>query len=231
MYRRDVYGQFCRCDFEFAISLRENGVEYKCDIITALKHRLDYRGARAAVAITDGLVKADEGHVTAKTERESFFPDSLLQAALSIQLENGRASYESDRVHILNWLIGRTGSDLELPVLMNDRAYDALNNMLHGRIAAGAVRRAVEGGEEMLATYLKAINLSNLRKLEVDFLGCDACTSAIAVTSLGFLFLHGGSLCRVVLHLIYICAGTGAIHQLTPKHTRRFQANALLHTV
>ena len=88
--------------------------------------------------------------------------------------------YESDRVHILNWLIGRTGSDLELPVLMNDRAYDALNNMLHGRIAAGAVRRAVEGGEEMLATYLKAINLSNLRKLEVDFLGCDACTTAVA---------------------------------------------------
>ena len=94
-----VCGPVCRCDFEFAISLRENGVEYKCDVITALRHRLDYRGARAAVAITDGLVAADEEHVTAKTERESFFPDSLLQAALSIQLQNGEASYESGRNH------------------------------------------------------------------------------------------------------------------------------------
>ena len=167
------------CDFEFAISLRENGVEYKCDIITAQKHRLN-GGARAAVAITDGLVAADEGHVSAKTARESFFPDSLLQAAMSIQLQNGLASVESDRIHILNWLIGRTGSDLELPVHTTHSAYDDLNAMLHGRVAAGAVRRAVEGGAEMLATYLRAINLSNLRKLAVDFLGCDACTAAIA---------------------------------------------------
>ena len=132
------------------------------------------------MAITDGLVAADEGHVSAKTARESFFPHSLLQAAVSIQLQNGLASVESDRIHILNWLIGRTGSDLELPVHTTHSAYDDLNAMLHGRVAAGAVRRAVEGGAEMLATYLRAINLSNLRKLAVDFLGCDACTAAIA---------------------------------------------------
>ena len=45
-------------------------------------------------------------HTQVKQLREALFPDSLLEAALEVLVQNGQASVESDRTHILNSIMG-----------------------------------------------------------------------------------------------------------------------------
>lgn len=84
-----------------------------------MKHAAN--GKYGAVGITDGVCWADDGdglgnpNTRHKTLRENPFPASVLDTAVTVKLEEGQASVESDRVHILNAIAGRKGEELELP--------------------------------------------------------------------------------------------------------------------
>jgi hypothetical protein len=148
--------------------------DYLYDVYTAPEG-----AAQAAVGITDGLCQADGNSAINKTARERHFPHELLEPAMAVELELGHASVQSDRVHILN-AIARTG-DLDSPPPQQHAAFAALNAALRGRIAAGALRIAVEQGGELLRTTLAVLKASALEIVHVDFSGeCVGLTPEVA---------------------------------------------------
>ena len=83
--------------------------------------------------------------------------------------------------HILNHIVQR-GLD-EVP-LVACPVYDTLNNTLHGRVAAGALRSAVEsaadGDRLKLDACLRALACSGLRSVQLSFRDCPQFTDAMA---------------------------------------------------
>ena len=112
------------CLQEVAVSLGLSADDYLYDVVTAHQHRGRNGCPNPGVALLDGMVEADrheclgldgsiaKSHSTqlssSKADREAHFPDLLIDKAIAVQLEHGAASVESDRVHILNSIVGRT---------------------------------------------------------------------------------------------------------------------------
>ena len=83
--------------------------------------------------------------------------------------------------HILHH-IAQQGLD-EVPLVAYP-VYDTLNNTLHGRVAAGALRSAVEsavdGQSPKLDTCLQALACSGLRSVQLSFRDCPQFTDMMA---------------------------------------------------
>eukprot|EP00933_Yihiella_yeosuensis_P032455 TRINITY_DN26046_c0_g1_i1.p1 TRINITY_DN26046_c0_g1~~TRINITY_DN26046_c0_g1_i1.p1 ORF type:complete len:518 (+),score=89.84 TRINITY_DN26046_c0_g1_i1:54-1607(+) len=169
------------CCYEVSVCLESSGPEHmKYDMYTACDHLHSFTdkngrpvGApckRKAVGITDGFAAVDGGWADYKSNRENHFPESLISDALCLKLEHGQASVDSDRVHILNAIVGNADLSSQPPEKHN--RYEQLNQMLHGRIAASALKRAVQEGGEMFSRYVKALTGSRLQQLQADFAGC-----------------------------------------------------------
>ena len=169
------------CDYEVSTSLMSSGKDYLYDMYTAHPHT--YRLIMAeygleeeelsAVGITDGLTWADDaegqGFMNAarseyKTQRELYFPKELIEKALAVALHEGAASVESDRVHILNAIIGRKGDELDLPPVPLHDQYERLNGCLAARIAAGGFMKGVIEGGSVLDDYLSKLSQGPLYK-------------------------------------------------------------------
>uniref|UniRef100_A0A6S8A2X7 Uncharacterized protein n=1 Tax=Aplanochytrium stocchinoi TaxID=215587 RepID=A0A6S8A2X7_9STRA len=114
-----------------------------------------------SVGLTEGLAPIDDDGEL-KQAREKSFPIELLQDALNINIENAEASMEDDKTKILQHI----GDDVE-----------KLHAVLKGRFAAAALRLTLElndnkGQEKMWLKFLKALEDSRARVLNLDFGGC-----------------------------------------------------------
>ena len=78
-----------------------------------------------------------------KKERESMFPIGRLQHGRAARVQEGKASVDKDRQHILNTMAGR---GLSAETLDEHEGYERVNRMLHGR-----VQQLVEGGESSVS--------------------------------------------------------------------------------
>ena len=78
-----------------------------------------------------------ESTAASKAHRQARFPVGLLQAAFGIRVEDGQASVETDKRHILNAL---TGMPLDSEPPRTHAQYDRINQLLHARYALGGLR-------------------------------------------------------------------------------------------
>jgi Leucine-rich repeat (LRR) protein len=100
----------------------------------------------------------DHGHTAAsKAHRQARFPVKLLQAAFGIKVEDGQASVETDRRHILNYL---TGMPLDAEPPLTHAQYDRINKLLHAHYALGGLPRCFAEGGEALEQCLAALRAS-----------------------------------------------------------------------
>jgi hypothetical protein len=102
--------------------------------------------------------KVDLEHTAAlKAHRQARLSVRLLQAAFRIKVEDGQASVEKDRRHILNYL---TGMPLESEPPRTHAQYDRINKLLHTHYALGGLPRCVKEGGEALEQCLAALRAS-----------------------------------------------------------------------
>ncbi len=92
-----------------------------------------------------------------KAHRQARFPVGLLQAAFLIKVEDGQASVETDKRHILNAL---TGMPLDSEPPLTHEQYDRINKLLHAHYALGGLPRCVAEGGEALEQCLAALRAS-----------------------------------------------------------------------
>ena len=115
----------------------------------------------AASGFVDGIAAVDMEHAASvgdadadkekqksalhkmKKERESMFPIGRLQHGRAARVQEGKASVDKDRQHILNTMAGR---GLSAETLDEHEGYERVNRMLHGR-----VQQLVEGGESSVS--------------------------------------------------------------------------------
>ncbi len=89
-----------------------------------------------------------------KAHRQARFPVGLLQAAFDIKVEDGQATVETDKRHILNYL---TGMPLHSEPPRTHAQYDRINKLLHTHYALGGLPRCVAEGGEALEQCLAAL--------------------------------------------------------------------------
>jgi len=140
---------------------------YKYDIYTCV-------GEDRAVGLTDGFAPVDMRRAkhwwtTNKYHREKTFPIEMAHSALSLKLELGQASQETDRIHILNSIVGCANLDAKPP--KEHARYNQLNSTLHGRFAAALWRKALES-YECMGEYGQALATSGLGQLALSFDSC-----------------------------------------------------------
>jgi len=133
-------------------------------VYTAHKHtHCDRRRLieRDAVGIISGGAPCDYDSINTNS-REDYFPYELIKKSLTIQVEDAKASEESDRVHILNSIIGNTKERLnDNPPKSHDK-YSILNDSLRGRFASSAssLRGALKESETDFMAMLVAMSKS-----------------------------------------------------------------------
>eukprot|EP00927_Polykrikos_kofoidii_P071885 TRINITY_DN68086_c0_g1_i1.p1 TRINITY_DN68086_c0_g1~~TRINITY_DN68086_c0_g1_i1.p1 ORF type:complete len:598 (+),score=92.74 TRINITY_DN68086_c0_g1_i1:314-2107(+) len=166
------------CCYELAVTMAETDQEgYMYDLVTACSCKDDEGEWYSATCIsTSGFMASDGGHARVKTAREMSFPCPLLAKAMRVRLQDGQATMNEDRVHILNAI--RNADDLDELPLAEDERYDELNALLCGRISLGTLRIAVDSGMEV--ECFAAIAKSQLTVFFADFSGCDAFTPEMA---------------------------------------------------
>merc|ERR1719158_1257938 len=98
------------------------------------------------------------------------FPFELAERALTIRLEDAKASIEADRRHILNRIAGRSEMDLDAEPFDTHWNYDRVNNALRGRFAQVALRTAIEVNSYQV--FLDALWTSGLRQLSLRLANC-----------------------------------------------------------
>lgn len=155
------------------------GLKGTYEIYTAKRHRDQFGKQRYAVGLTNGPCEADRGQAAQQTRRQRPFPLDLVRHASMMRVQDGNASKPCDKTHILNYIAGRRGSDLDTSVPPECAEYDATNNSLRGMFAAAAWRLILESGEDM-AVHAQQLATSGLRKLSLSLRNCSAFTDAAA---------------------------------------------------
>jgi len=169
-----------------------------------------------AVGLTSGYAAADlvgssGGSATFKSRREEIFPTQLLDVAVCARLQDGQASVESDRLHILNALCGAPlERDLNDPPAASHPRYNSVNAILHGRVAAASLRPAVVAGGALLRRILDALRASSEESVSLNLFECEAATAEVVADVLMSL---PPSLCRFDLAW---CAQLEVLPDLSP---------------
>uniref|UniRef100_A0A7S1SBY0 EF-hand domain-containing protein n=1 Tax=Alexandrium catenella TaxID=2925 RepID=A0A7S1SBY0_ALECA len=167
------------CCYEIAVTLGESGGKGMFDVVTAVaggRKRENGVDVVATCVSTTGEMPVDGGHSGIKTMRESFFPPALLGKAMGVRLEEGRASVESDRTHILNAVVG--AEDLDAAPPREHERYAALNKLLCAKMATGALRNAIDAG--LAESYFAKLGNTDLKVFQLDVSKCKAFTAEIA---------------------------------------------------
>ena len=144
--------------------------------------------ARKAVGLCPGGAPCDRIGAHARANRESYFPFQLIQTSIQVKVEKAQSSFDSDRVHILNSIIGRKGDELNATPPESHPKYAELNNTLTANFAAseGALQSALKAGGEKWNAVLKAMAHGQPKLEEMTFnfkkgLGWDGMTTDQAV--------------------------------------------------
>lgn len=131
-------------------------------------------GRRQAVGITDGIAPADEGYLPgggrearSKVRREEAFPPALFALGLHAKVQDGEASVPSDKVHILNRIIGGE-RDLNAEPPAQHPEYDRINAILQGRVAVSTLAPAIRQGGELLDAALQRLAASRETSVSVS---------------------------------------------------------------
>eukprot|EP00811_Abedinium_folium_P005297 NODE_1487_length_2461_cov_8.077978.p1 GENE.NODE_1487_length_2461_cov_8.077978~~NODE_1487_length_2461_cov_8.077978.p1 ORF type:complete len:517 (+),score=162.17 NODE_1487_length_2461_cov_8.077978:573-2123(+) len=170
------------CTYEVYVSLQTGREGYLHDCYTAYEETRPVTGpyglsasfenekrAHRGVGITDGFVAADKNNMQSKLGRESYFPRGVLQKALGVKFEEAEASMQEDKQHILNSI---SRIDLDAEPLRTSPHYTALNNVVRGKFAVSAMRKAFEtGGENFIDACLDAVAGFHMKDLALDFRG------------------------------------------------------------
>lgn len=138
--------------------------------------RLPIKGGHLAVGITDGPVAIDKAQgvsAACQTFRQSHFPVALLRCVEHVRVEVTSATVADDKRHILNYIAGRRGDELDLVPLEASEAYDAFDETLYCRHLAAGWRLLTESGVD-LSKPSERLGASNLHRLVLSFRGCDA---------------------------------------------------------
>jgi len=128
-------------------------------VCTAHTHNYKYpydgrEEERKAIGIISGGSTSDYGGSDFITARETSFPFELIKKSLSIQVESAQSSVESDRVHILNSIVGHPLNQIDNTPLTTHNKYAELNDNLRGilplpqRHSKEQQKRVVSGGRE-----------------------------------------------------------------------------------
>ncbi|CAB9519843.1 expressed unknown protein [Seminavis robusta] len=187
--RRGITYKRIWCSFELYLALvelassRSNQANkrYLYDVYTAA--RVDALERNFPVGITDGLAASDKwitnrstglldfsvetGSAESKSSRERSFPSIMMDQALSIQLETAYATEETDKIRILNYIIGETDLD-KVPTPTTHEKFNEVNALLRGKFAVSGYARAVDAGEDM-TEYRQILSKSPMRHLEISF--------------------------------------------------------------
>ena len=178
------------CDYEVYVALEGAHEErYTFDVYTACQGVLDQCSFMQAdkpplfceaVGLTDGLCAGDEKAMypslagMMKLRREANFPAFQQRKGLQVQLQNGDASMDSDKTHILNAIAGNSADSAALNATPPDAhpAFDAVNGKLSGRIASqsfvsACFRGDVDFAEKVIAAI--ANPASKLTELRLNF--------------------------------------------------------------
>mmetsp|Transcript_125152 Transcript_125152/g.359415 ORF Transcript_125152/g.359415 Transcript_125152/m.359415 type:complete len:712 (-) Transcript_125152:3-2138(-) len=117
-------------------------------------------GGRADL-VTDGIIPEDDqrkgemvkfGHISKpalpadiKAMRESTFSLEVAFRGYDTAIETSNATVDSDRVHILNCIVG--ASDLDAPPPAKHPSYDKVNQTIRSRLAMAVICQAVRSGK------------------------------------------------------------------------------------
>ena len=157
-----------QCVYELDISLvGHTNNEYLFDMYTAVAEHMWINWSKGpgnqseetscAVGICTGLAAVDND-AEEKCRREAHFPFQLLEDGTRFECSAGQATVSSDKDRIL-LAIG------------DSKQQQLLDTTVHGRVAASALGRALETGEEKGDLFLKAIAAGRLQRLELAL--CD----------------------------------------------------------
>ena len=138
------------CGFELYQSVIANPSDYFTDTVTCTPGKDNAR----AVVLTDGDGVQDET-VDAQAERESFFPQELVEVSERFSLDKANASQPSDRAAILS-AIGTKAAALEATVRVS----------LASRQLHKLLQRFGDG--QRLSALLEQLRASQLRRLTVN---------------------------------------------------------------
>jgi len=164
------------CLFELAETLRISTKLH--DIVTYFTYEDPLEDViHKAAAIIQGNSRGYHSSIgiNLQVEHEANFPLDLVERALSVRVQDGQASLEKDRRHILNTIAGV--SDLDSEPLREHPGYEAINSLLRGCFANAALRNAAEQGR--LANFTFAMRESRRTHVNWDFSGCDRLSDEI----------------------------------------------------
>jgi len=129
------------CMYEMSLTLinRQPGERISA-VYTAHKHTFiepDFGAEedRDAIGIIAGGTTSDGGHIPSITAREKFFPFELITKSLSINVQEAKATKDSDRIHILNSIIGNSGDMITNKPPEAHAQYNAVNDVLRRRFS------------------------------------------------------------------------------------------------
>ena len=128
--------------------------------------------------MTDGLAAVDQD-AEDKYLREKFFAVEVGERGLQVKLEAAEASEPADRVKILNTIAGRTGKELDAPVMESHDSYQVLNDILAARFAAALLRPLLDA-DKPLDLCLQRLKKSGLKSLQLNFDKCERFDGAMA---------------------------------------------------
>lgn len=127
------------CDFEISMTVQHFGSEFLLDIATCKNGN----GELLTQGLTPEEQEQDE-NVGAKIQREVSFPIEVIRAGLNVRIQDGKASREEDRVHILNSIVGMTQAELNAPPCAESPYYEAINVKLRTKFALACWVQAVD---------------------------------------------------------------------------------------
>ena len=161
-------------ELKHAVGREKRGREWYEEVLARLPVVKD----RRAVGLTDGPAKVDGTWVAAAVQvyRQSSFPVELVRRIFDVRVQDARASFDADRVRILNFIAGRA---LDQEPLDACGPYDDMNTQLHGRYLAAAFRVLLEGGDDV-SLRVGVLASSHLGRLALCFRGCPAFTDDTA---------------------------------------------------
>ena len=135
---------------------------YKLDIYTA------NTSTREAIGLTDGLVAVDDGSDSRRAARQQRFPYSALRGLYAARVQDGITTVPSDRVRILNAIVGSEDAQAEPPA--NHDRYWQLNRLLWSRMLPRAFEVAMDKGTEERARYFRLLRGSGIERFSKAFL-------------------------------------------------------------
>jgi len=127
---------------------------------------------RKALGIISGGSTSDLTFSDRITARETAFPFELIKKSLSIQVESAESSVESDRIHILNSIVGNPSNELNNTPHTTHNKYAELNDTLRGNFASSAasLQRAAKEGGEVWKRMIEALSKGSVRgEMVFDF--------------------------------------------------------------